>query len=1317
MTEHEKTTRKKEDSSRQAMKKSINKSDKISLNNFHFYYNKNELLDNKQDDDVWVVSKDIQEDKGTKAFAWLTEANKSAFFKLAKETEHDNAHFYEVIQNKHNTPVYIFMDIDKPKNNFDNTNDEEFINILCNKFQLFLKTFYQVDIKLDIGGNIHVATSHSPKKISYHVKINIECENVYHTELIIKDFNRFMLSYDYNNADEIAGFYSQDKSIIDTSVYSNFRSFRLLYSSKLKKDIGYKLIPYGKSSTKIQDHLVCIHESNPNNLKISHKVVDIKIDNSFIDQSYMKFKDVSAWNFEEIIPFKPMKKMLIDTVKNAIASNYNINPDNIEDIPVSNNIHNFIIKKHFVICPYSSIRKNTAISNIRLLLDHLSPLRVHDYNEWMRVGYALKNTSHELFDEWVYWSRKSPKFDIKVCNHKWNTMSTSEQNTIGVTIATIHCLAKHDIGDDKKKIMYNHKENKKPCNHDSMYFEYNNEKTTLTYKCKDPTCKIVQATKFSQTKILHHKDIIRRLHCLTDNKYAENTMVKWDEIYNQDGMKPYPTNQSVVCVKAGMGVGKTKGLLDMFDKLDVTKSVIVITYSISLANKYLHEFEKYNFKSYQKISGEIDENRLIVCLDSMYRISKYDYDYVIIDEGVSVLNHMDSDLMKNKGLVSDTLFNTLLESTRVYFLDAKVDNTLVYNYVELLADQKDCKPYWIKNEFVRKDSKVASIKISTKHNNRAREHAMIQIMNLLENNKKVAVASSTKGFADEIFERIQQKYGGTKKVTVATKKAKKNKVKKYTVYATTNNNTKIKEYFKVKANKTSKTHTSSAKQPVIFKTKKQVTLGSCLSKKEKTTKKVILHTRDTNKDDLKNVNKLWKTADCVVYSPSVTAGISFEHEHFDHLVAYFENSTMTPSVDMAIQQLYRVRKVPEMTVYIKDTNLWDKERYPCTEDEIDNILSNNISKVVSLIPEMDVSHLQTETNKKDDKIMFTFKKDAPSYVILKGILLNKYRSFHYFNQNIEDTLKNTYGIETKREFLDDIENAFCRKLDILQKEKEEIIFHKTMIISNEKHNELKYKVESHTPEEKLSMWIFNMTNKWQVKPENIDQEFFDTYIGPADKNNVKRKLNLFYKCTRAIDIVKYNDIENKARWMKKLKSILEENDNNIGWYKELQNNYYKYLIIGTQVLNTVINKVPVIAMENSDELEKFKGYVTSNLFRGTIIEIKASVIAKQMRKYVENIDNNTWIIIKELYDDNQAYKNREEVLECDNKLNNLFRKIMMTSFGIDVGNESRGTKNEKAFIHNNTNKYIKAESWSILNNKYQSELFKPPKEQKTQKRK
>ena len=53
----------------------------------------------------------------------------------------------------------------------------------------------------------------------------------------------------------------------------------------------------------------------------------------------------------------------------------------------------------------------------------------------------------------------------------------------------------------------------------------------------------------------------------------------------------------------------------------------------------------------------------------------------------------------------------------------------------------------------------------------------------------------------------------------------------------------------------------------------------------------------------------WAAVDAPLYSPIVSAGISFELLHFDELVAYMDNTMYTPPVDTVLQQRFRVRQL------------------------------------------------------------------------------------------------------------------------------------------------------------------------------------------------------------------------------------------------------------------------------------------------------------------------------------------------------------------------------------------------------------------------
>lgn len=85
-------------------------------------------------------------------------------------------------------------------------------------------------------------------------------------------------------------------------------------------------------------------------------------------------------------------------------------------------------------------------------------------------------------------------------------------------------------------------------------------------------------------------------------------------------------------------------------------------------------------------------------------------------------------------------------------------------------------------------------------------------------------------------------------------------------------------------------------------------------------KRVVVHyggTKSADEEPLTNVDDLWGQADLLVYSPSVSAGVSFEGARFDRLFANFVCSRYTPGVEIALQQLYRVRKLANgaMTVF------------------------------------------------------------------------------------------------------------------------------------------------------------------------------------------------------------------------------------------------------------------------------------------------------------------------------------------------------------------------------------------------------------------
>lgn len=63
-----------------------------------------------------------------------------------------------------------------------------------------------------------------------------------------------------------------------------------------------------------------------------------------------------------------------------------------------------------------------------------------------------------------------------------------------------------------------------------------------------------------------------------------------------------------------------------------------------------------------------------------------------------------------------------------------------------------------------------------------------------------------------------------------------------------------------------------------------------------------------------NVHRYWSAFDVVIYTPTVSAGISFEAEHFDYIFAYFTDTSC--NAESCIQMLGRIRNVRAKQYYL-----------------------------------------------------------------------------------------------------------------------------------------------------------------------------------------------------------------------------------------------------------------------------------------------------------------------------------------------------------------------------------------------------------------
>ena len=66
--------------------------------------------------------------------------------------------------------------------------------------------------------------------------------------------------------------------------------------------------------------------------------------------------------------------------------------------------------------------KDVDIELIRKIVKILDPRRSENFDDWIRLGWCLRNIDHRLLDDWIEFSKNSPKYIDGECENKWNYM-------------------------------------------------------------------------------------------------------------------------------------------------------------------------------------------------------------------------------------------------------------------------------------------------------------------------------------------------------------------------------------------------------------------------------------------------------------------------------------------------------------------------------------------------------------------------------------------------------------------------------------------------------------------------------------------------------------------------------------------------------------------------------------------------------------------------------------------------------------------------------------------------------------------------------
>lgn len=98
-----------------------------------------------------------------------------------------------------------------------------------------------------------------------------------------------------------------------------------------------------------------------------------------------------------------------------------------------------VIQKVLTAEPNERCNKCDCIETVKKMVAILNPGRSENYNDWIRLGWCLRNIDHRLLDAWTEFSRKSPKYIEGECSSLWRTM-----RKVGLNVGTLCMWAKQD---------------------------------------------------------------------------------------------------------------------------------------------------------------------------------------------------------------------------------------------------------------------------------------------------------------------------------------------------------------------------------------------------------------------------------------------------------------------------------------------------------------------------------------------------------------------------------------------------------------------------------------------------------------------------------------------------------------------------------------------------------------------------------------------------------------------------------------------------------------------------------------------------------
>jgi hypothetical protein len=342
----------------------------------------------------------------------------------------------------------------------------------------------------------------------------------------------------------------------------------------------------------------------------------------------------------------------------------------------------------------------------------------------------------------------------------------------------------------------------------------------------------------------------------------------------------------------------------------------------------------------------------------------------------------------------------------------------------------------------------------------------------------------------------------------------------------------------------------------------------------------------------------WAGCDALVYSPTIGAGVSFELPHFHQLIAWIEPSLEGATIDLAVQQLYRVRQLTTgaMTLYVQDTAGRDAEPtdYPIKSTDIEDWMDAKVGGTVDYMSTQLAAQCKVLTTGHPDarapggrQPSIVFDRRRLSYHVLKGIVYIKHKSLLHGTAILVHTLRTDYNIACEVVDYHPVRDAVADGDAVAQRTKtydaeNDIPFSSALVLRQDECDALRERSVQQTtpltPHEKLCLWVHDAcTNYYGIDPPACDAAFFDAYIGPATRAGVAAALATFYRAMRFMDLAALSSADLRLAYDAKLAAIVVVDDRNMEMYRTRVRAYYEQAIEGARLLELVFAPLDVRA--------------------------------------------------------------------------------------------------------------------------------------------